>query len=168
MLLIGVMAMVMAACSSESSTTTDTAEAAPSATTTEAAPETTVPTEPTVTFDGANCVYAGPTTFDLNTLPRFSGVNESEDEFRFTLYHLEDPRLTLEAVIALDADLSGSVPLPDGIRLRSGSSGIDRGAEGGVNLPFTASGDYLIGCVILEIEVEDRLAFLADVVLSVP
>ncbi len=149
-LLIEVMAMVMAACSSESSTTT------------------TVSTEPTVTFDGANCVYAGPATFDLNTLPRFIGVNESEDDFRFGLYHLEDPSLTLEAVIALDADLSGSVPLPDGIRLRSGSGVIDPGAEGSVNLPFTASGDYLIGCFKFGIEVEDPLTFLADVVLSVP
>ncbi len=76
--------------------------------------------------------------------------------------------MTLEAVIALDADLSGFVPVPDGILFRSNSGIIDSGAEGSVNLPFTASGDYLIGCVIFAIEVEDRLAFLADVVLSVP
>ena len=148
-LLIGVMAMVMAACSGESSTTT------------------AVPQEPTVTFDGANCVYAGPASFDLNTLAGFTGINEADDIFVFALYHLEDPSLTLEDVIALDSGLQPD-SMPDGIRLRSASSRIDPGAEGSVSLPFTASGDYLIGCFIAAFEESDQRVVIAAVVLSVP
>ncbi len=131
------------------------------------------PAKSTVTFDGADCVYAGAMTFDLNTLPELAVVNMSQGAFAFALYQLEDPSLTLEDARAMGADLwvqgrtTDATDLPDGIRIRSGSGTVDAGEEGSINLPFTASGDYLVGCQTLPLEPEDRAVFLADTVLTV-
>jgi hypothetical protein len=131
------------------------------------------PAKSTVTFDGAACVYAGAMTFDLNTLPELAIVNMSQGAFAFALDQLEDPSLTLEDARAMGADLwvqgrtTDATDLPDGIRIRSGSGTVDAGEEGSINLPFTASGDYLVGCQTLPLEAEDRAVFLADTVITV-
>jgi len=131
------------------------------------------PAESTVTFDGANCVYAGATTFDVNTLPEWTVVNESQEDFTFALYQLDDSSLTLEDVLALDSDLlwartvDEGTQMPEGIRLRSGSGTVEAGASRSINMPFTGSVDHLLGCLTLPVEAEDRAVFLADAVITV-
>jgi len=131
------------------------------------------PAKSTVTFDGADCVYAGAMTFDLNTLPELAVVNMSQGAFAFALYQLEDPSLTLEDARAMGADLwiqgraTDATDLPDGIRIRSGSGTVDAGGAGSINLRFPARGDYLVGCQTLPLEAEDRAVFLADTLITV-
>ena len=168
MLLIGVMAMVMAACSSESSTTTDVLirSGAPDVVVIDsvAAPETTVPTEPIVEFDGESCTYSGPSEFAVGTLPRFEARNTGSVDFGVVMLQI-DAGLSYQEVVARAGGFRGNRPdLPEGIQAGNGSGIMGPGEEQGFNVGFSASGNYLPACE----RWPDHTYFLAEGFVIVP
>ncbi len=78
-MMVGVVALVAAACSSNSDTATPTTFTAAPTTTTTAAPAPEVNAAVTVTYDGSDCVYDGPDELDEGPL-EINFVNDSDDD----------------------------------------------------------------------------------------
>lgn len=146
-------------------TTPTTAGAVPP---TSAAPATTAPAGTLVSFDGEACTFAGPSEFELNTLPVFDIVNDSDVDFSFEVFYVEDPSWTLLDVVAIAPVLLDHSQSPDGIRVRTASGPIAPGEARSINVPFTASGRYAMGCMTLQLELENREAHITSSLVSVP
>ena len=85
-------AVLVSACSAQSSTTPEPAEAATEATTTTTTTTTTLATDvpnPSLVFDGTACQYTGPSEF-TDTVIRFDLVNNSDTQANFSIWSVPD------------------------------------------------------------------------------
>ena len=98
------------------------------------------PSEPTATFDGSTCRFAGPSDLDFNFSVPFVFVNESDGVAAMAVWKVPDGT-TLEAlavggvveVADFDADMRGMVEAP-------------AGESATVTVLMDVAGDWLINC----------------------
>ena len=96
--------------------------------------------EPTATFDGSTCTFAGPSSLDFNFSIPFVFVNESDGVAAMAVWKVPDGT-TLEDlavggvvnVADFDADMRGMVEAP-------------AGESATVNVLLDVPGDWLINC----------------------
>jgi hypothetical protein len=96
----------------------------------------TEPSEPTATFDGSTCTFAGPSSLDLNFSIPFVFVNESDSEAAMEIWKVPDGT-TVE-----DVAVDGMVGIAD----RRGMVDASAGESATVSVLLDVPGDWLINC----------------------
>ncbi len=96
----------------------------------------TEPSEPTATFDGSTCTFAGPSSLDFNFSIPFVFVNESDSEAAMAIWKVPDGT-TVE-----DIAVDGIVGIAD----RRGMVDASPGESATVSVLLDVPGDWLINC----------------------
>ncbi len=96
----------------------------------------TEPSEPTATFDGSTCTFAGPSSLDFNFSIPFVFVNESDSEAAMAIWKVPDGT-TVE-----DIAVDGIVGIAD----RRGMVDTSPGESATVSVLLDVPGDWLINC----------------------
>lgn len=134
--LVGVLALVSAACGDDTEVT-DTA-----------VPTTTV--APTLTFTGSECIYSGPDTFSLGETVRFTWRNESSVEMVVTVLELFDT--TFEDLLVRLAAVEVEVVAPTQVWPEQEPEELfhwkklDPGTDRKAVLVFIRAGDFGMAC----------------------
>ena len=98
------------------------------------------PGEPTATFDGSACVFAGPSSLDFNGSIPFVFVNESDSEAGMGVWKVPDGT-TIEDVAAGDID-----EIADFDTDMRGMVDASAGESATVTVLLDVPGDWLINC----------------------
>lgn len=98
------------------------------------------PSEPTATFDGSACVFAGPSDLDFNFNIPFMFVNESDSDAGMEIWKVPDGTTIkdvaegdISEIADFDTDMRGTVDAPSGVTAT-------------VSVTLDVAGDWLINC----------------------
>ncbi len=100
----------------------------------------TEPSEPTATFDGSTCTFAGPSSLDFNFSIPFVFVNESDSDAAMAIWKVPDGT-TVE-----DVAVDGIVGIADFDTDMRGMVDASAGESATVSVLLDVPGDWLINC----------------------
>jgi hypothetical protein len=100
----------------------------------------TEPSEPTATFDGSTCTFAGPSDLDFNFNIPFVFVNESDSQAAMEVWKVPDGT-TVE-----DVAIDGIVEIADVASDRRGTVDASAGESATISVLLDVHGDWLINC----------------------
>jgi hypothetical protein len=100
----------------------------------------TEPSEPTATFDGSKCTFAGPSSLDFNFSIPFVFVNESDSGLRWSIWKVPDGT-TVE-----DVAVHGIVGIADLNSDMRGMVDASAGESATVSVLLDVPCDWLINC----------------------